>query len=550
MSHHLGNRNSLAELPPQVSPRVASFTEELRPHRSKYRHICKNRSVASSLYATTLTLASSGLQIGRLPSRYWSMRWLESLVVYFFPTILLEGKPWKAMWEDKEHEAFVRICRFFFLAAGCLYVGHYFFYDKPMGLVPLENWLAFRMFAAGVSFTAFLFYISPLAYSPLSKVPAILAVWLYCYTQAMITTWWDGTPWLFSFVFVIATTIVVRLSPLNSLILASCVMASQAHFLIEAGVPFSSLVSTAFIALLALLILRSSHVADVRNFVLNQENIAAQKKIIELNIEFSDRLRAFIPRVIANRLENYVKQHRLTVIQAAVEVLKPRQAEVACLFSDIRGYTQGSKDLDRFVDKSVLPEMKACSNTVEQFSGIPRKIGDLIFAYFDDPSIERNVIRCVLAGLEISKINRDLNDTTNLSEIRRYILIASGQAVVGNLGGLDSSIEITALGPPVNFLSRLDEITKTPNLASVLHAGDILICSNTARTLDRAAAALEMDEIDLSCMNLKVRDFPEVSRIYRVRVSSQNQSALSAAYQRHPKIESENLGQHDIRLTG
>lgn len=478
------------------------------------------------------------------------MRWLESLVVYFFPTLLLEGRPWKAMWEEKELEAFIRVCRFLFFAAGCLYVGHYFFYDRVMELQPLDRWLRFRMAAAGTSFATFLFYISPLAYSRFSKLPAILAVWLFCYTQAMITTWWDGTPWLFSFVFVIAAMMVLRLSPLNTLIFSLCIMATQAPFLIEAGVPVSSIVSTGFFTLLVLLILRSSHVADVRNFVLNQENIAAQKKIIELNIEFADRLRAFIPKVIASRLENYVKENRLSVIQAAVEVLKPRRAEVACLFSDIRGYTKGSKDLDRFVDKSVLPEMKACSNAVEQFAGIPRKIGDLIFAYFDDQDVETNVIRCLLAGLEISQINRDLNETINQSEIRRYILIASGDAIVGNLGGLDSSIEITALGPPVNFLSRLDELTKRPELGGRLEAGDILICANTAKVLQSTAVDLELEEFELSKLNLQVRDFPEESRIYRVQSSSDNYRRLLQHSRGILSPEDEQSGRHDIRLTG
>lgn len=478
------------------------------------------------------------------------MKWLESLVVYFFPKLLLEGKPWKAMWEEKEHEAFVRICRFFFFAAGCLYVGHYFFYDRAMGLEPLDQWLKFRMTAAGSSFAAFLFYLSPLAHSRLSKLPAILTVWLFCYTQAMVTTWWDGTPWLFSFVFVIATMMVLRLSPLNTLIISSGIIATQAPFLIEAGVPLSSIVSTGFITLFVLLILRSSHVADVRNFVLNQENVAAQKKIIELNIEFTDRLRAFIPRVIANRLETYVKENRLSVIQAAVEVLKPRQTEVACLFSDIRGYTQGSKDLDRFVDKSVLPEMKACSNAVEQFFGIPRKIGDLIFAYFDDRDVQTNVVRCLLAGIEISRINRDLNETLNESEIRRYILIASGEAVVGNLGGLDSSIEITALGPPVNFLSRLDELTKHPALGSQLRAGDILICSNTARILRGTDVDVDLEEFDISKLEIQVRDFPEASRIYRVRSSSDNHERLLQLHLGNDSSAHEKPEKHDIRLAG
>lgn len=475
---------------------------------------------------------------------------VESLIIYCFPTLLLAGKPWKSMWEEKEQDAFLRLSRYLFFAAGWAYAGHYYFYDKPMGLEPIEQWFWFRMTVAGISFAAFLFYISPLARTSIAKAPAILAIWAFCYTQAMITTWWDGTPWLFSYLYVTGAMVMLRLSPLNSLLVATCIMATQAPFLLESGVPAASLLSAAFVVLLITLFLRSSHVADVRNFVLNQENIAAQKRIIELNIEFSDRLRAFIPRIIAERLEAQVRQNHLSMVQATVEILRARQAHVACLFSDIRGYTAGSKDLDKFIDKSVLPEIKACSNAVEQFSGIPRKIGDLIFAYFDDPDITSNVVRCILAGIEMARINTDLNATINESEIRRYILISTGEAIVGNLGGLDSSIEITALGPPVNLLSRLDELTKNPQIASLLKSGDILICSNTLSVLRDADISLELEEIDLTGLHLQVRDFPEVSSIFRVKDSTANHQRLVSFYRSNHLASSEHLNQHDLRLAG
>lgn len=454
------------------------------------------------------------------------------------------------MWEEKEREAFTRIARFFFFMAAALYVGHYFFYDRVMDLQPLSHWLLFRTSVAATSLLAFFYYLSPLAYARGAKLPAIVAVWVFCYTQAMITTWWDGTPWLFSFVFVIAAMYILRLSPLNTLILSTLIMATQTPFLMAAGVPLMSVISTALIVLMILMVLKASHVADVRNFVLNQENISAQKRIIELNIEFADRLRAFIPRVIADRLDKFVRENRLTIIQAAVEVLRPRQVEVACLFSDIRGYTKGSADLDKFIDKSVLPEMKACSNAVELYGGIPRKIGDLIFAYFDESSMYENVIRCLMAGIEISNINSDLNETINEQQIRRYILISSGEAVVGNLGGLDSSIEITALGPPVNYLSRLDELTKHTNLARLLDPGDVLVCSHTCSTLDKASVTLDFEEISISSLGLSVRDFPDATTVFRLKRSSDNLNRLYKAFTNLQPHESEPLEPHDIRVAG
>jgi class 3 adenylate cyclase len=274
-------------------------------------------------------------------------------------------------------------------------------------------------------------------------------------------------------------------------------------------------------------VFRSGYVADIRNFLLNQENIAAQRKIIELNIEFTDRVRAFIPKVIADRLEAFVERERMTVLQASVEVLRPRKCDVACLFSDIRGFTQSSKErLEEFVDRSVIPEVKTCSDTVERRLGIPRKIGDLVFVYWDDPSVVKNALRAVISGMEIARTNEDMNATVSRVSIRRYILISTGDAIVGNIGGLDSSIEITALGTPVNFLSRLDEATKHPAVATFLQPNDILVCARTMGILRHAGSDVEASAIDLRAQGVSIRDFPEAGVVYSIKATDVNYARL------------------------
>jgi class 3 adenylate cyclase len=236
------------------------------------------------------------------------------------------------------------------------------------------------------------------------------------------------------------------------------------------------------------------------------------------------------------------------VLQAAVEVLKARKTNVACLFSDIRGYTQGSKDLETFVNKSVLPEMKACSDKVEEHSGIPRKIGDLIFAYFDDESNDRNTVRAINAGMEIARLNHDMNATVTESEIRRYILISTGEAIVGNLGGLDSSIEITALGSPVNLLSRLDDLTKDPSMVDLLNPGDLIVCQNTFSILERLGIGLDCELVDLDALGLTVRDFPETRMLYRIEPNDKNFDQLQNKYRCTENTISESA--RDLRLAG
>ena len=123
-----------------------------------------------------------------------------------------------------------------------------------------------------------------------------------------------------------------------------------------------------------------------------------------------------------------------------------------------------------------------------------------------------------------------MNATVTETEVTRYILLSSGEAIVGNLGGLDSSIEITALGSPVNFLSRLDSLTKDPMLSSTLNSGDILVSASTHALISQLGITLDCQRIDISDLGVKIRDFPEATSIYRIEPSDSNYQKVRAVY--------------------
>jgi class 3 adenylate cyclase len=111
--------------------------------------------------------------------------------------------------------------------------------------------------------------------------------------------------------------------------------------------------------------------------------------------------------------------------------------------------------------------------------------------------------------------------------VRRYILISSGLAIVGNVGGVNSGVEITALGSPVNFLSRLDDATKAPGLAEKLEQGDILLCKQSAEILASALPSLPMQRVCLSKHNVQIRDFTEVDTIFILKPTDENFATLA-----------------------
>ena len=67
--------------------------------------------------------------------------------------------------------------------------------------------------------------------------------------------------------------------------------------------------------------------------------------------------------------------------------------------------------------------MKECTYAVERSGGIPRKIGDLLFAYFDRPSPQENLVRCLSAAIDVIQANNDFNASRSEQEpINRYVV--------------------------------------------------------------------------------------------------------------------------------
>ncbi|MEM1434779.1 MAG: hypothetical protein AAGG11_12030 [Pseudomonadota bacterium] len=447
---------------------------------------------------------------------------LEKVISFIFPLSLLEGTPWLGAWKEKEQKDFVALARVFFPIAAAVWLGHFFVFDLAMGLEPITHWLVFRLAMTSIAIAVTLYYLSPLAQRSFYRLPAVCSMIVFCYFQARVTVWYPDAPWLYCFLFVGISSIVLQTSVLRTIAYALAAMAAQWASLLEANLPLPTALSAGLVTLILILASRSGYAADIRYFLLSQQNLDAQRRNIEMNIEFTDRIKSFIPGEIASRLEQFISEKNATVLQAIDEVLRPRKRKIACIFSDIRGFTESSKEIDSFLGERVLPNVKACTNAVDQNNGIPRKIGDLIFAYYDSEDLQRNIESAVLTAFQISEINESLSNGSDGGAIERYILVASGDALVGNIGGFDSSIEITALGSPVNYLARLDDATKHPNLRTKLKSGDIVIEAESFLNLGIANSDLDYREIDLSTLGIAVRNFPEQTKVFVLTPTKEN----------------------------
>lgn len=456
---------------------------------------------------------------------------LERIGYALFPTLLLQNTPWLSIWAEQERRENIVLWTIFFPTVAVVYMGHYYLFDRPMSLQPPELWYWFRISIAGLSLSTMLCYCIPsLCRSKHYRLPAIAMLWLLCFTQARTIIWYDQSQYLYAFVFVVVAAMLLRTSIAMSLLFSILTLATQLPSFLASGISRPTIYSGMVATLMFVSITRAKYLGDIRYFLASQQNIDAQRRMIEMNIEFTDRIRAFLPREISARLSRQLSNNRTTILQAVDEVLRPTQRVVACLFSDIRGFTQATKSSQSFLGQGVIPNVRRCNAVVEKYHGIPRKIGDLIFAYYDDPNPYVNLIHCLSSGFEIAEANQRFNRSQRLeTRIHRYVLIANGEAIVGNLGGYDSSIEITALGSPVNLLSRIDEITKLPAFKARVRETDLVLCPTTAHLISHLELGCKIEVLRLEEVAATIRDFEEMDAIWLLPATTENRSIIESA---------------------
>jgi len=457
---------------------------------------------------------------------------LERVMLWLFPRLQLEGTPFYDGWHEQERDQDVAFWRILFpaLAIGCLAKGYLV---PPDALVP-SDWLPNHWMLAGLCLSVAVLYRVPSVFeSRLYRYPAALGLLAVCYLIAATMVSYGKEQYLATFIVIIVAAWCLRTSMFFSACFVAAAIFLQWDSLQSAGVSKAVAISFSVGVLVFVAIGRADYASRIRYYLAQQNMIATQEQAIEMSIEFSDRIRAFLPKEISSRVTKEISDNHLTVQQAVDTVLRPEERRIACLFTDIRGFTRGTKENKSFVSDGVIPNVVRCSRIVEKHLGIPRKVGDLLFAYFDDASAEANVIRCLSAACEIVDANARFNQTNQLKlQIRRYLLVSTGTALVGNLGGLDSSIEISAQGGPVDLLSQMDQLTKSPQFREHVNETDVVLCAHTAKLLSDVSPAFDLRRFDLARLGANPSDFKGIDSLWVFAMDERNKLALAEAAER------------------
>jgi adenylate cyclase len=165
--------------------------------------------------------------------------------------------------------------------------------------------------------------------------------------------------------------------------------------------------------------------------------------------------------------------------------------ELSVLFSDVRGFTTISEELEPKELSSLMNEfLTPLTQVIHRHRGtIDKYMGDAIMAFWGAPlADEQHALHAVLAGLEMRTTMESLTAqfvARGWPALSIGVGVDTGRASVGNMGSA-VRVAYTAMGNVVNTASRLEGLTKQYGVAMIVGEATRAACPGVVfRELDR-----------------------------------------------------------------
>ncbi|MDJ0736609.1 MAG: GAF domain-containing protein [Nostocaceae cyanobacterium] len=227
--------------------------------------------------------------------------------------------------------------------------------------------------------------------------------------------------------------------------------------------------------------------------------------------------------------------YRYMTQELAEELLKLDDAklggdrkEVSILFSDIRGYTTLTENLEAEEVVSMLNEyFESMVEAVFKYKGtLDKYIGDAIMAVYGSPlPLEEHAWMSVQTALEMRQRLQEFNARRHAEHKPRInigIGINSDVVISGNIG-CSKRMEFTAIGDGVNLGSRLESVSKQ-------YGSDIILSDNTYQACQQNIWARELDYIRVKGRNEPVAIY-ELLGLRSDSISSQKMQVIEHYHQ-------------------
>jgi adenylate cyclase len=172
-------------------------------------------------------------------------------------------------------------------------------------------------------------------------------------------------------------------------------------------------------------------------------------------------------------------------------LLGARKREITILFSDIKGFTPLTAEMDASQVHNLLNEYfgRMIEIVFRHEGTLDKFLGDGLMVFFGDPEPQPDhAARCVRAAVEMQAAARELDRVWRARgdmPLAIRIGIHTGEAIVGNMGS-ERRLSYTALGSTVNLAQRLE--ANAP-------VGGILISARTNEKLAGAVPTLRREPI-------------------------------------------------------
>jgi class 3 adenylate cyclase/HAMP domain-containing protein len=225
---------------------------------------------------------------------------------------------------------------------------------------------------------------------------------------------------------------------------------------------------------------------------------------------------------IRNIFQKYVPQNVIEEFFSSPDpnMLRGKNASLAILFSDIRGFTTISEDYADTPGRLVESLNRYFSGQVDIIMNrggiVDKYIGDAIMAFWGAPvGRDTDALQSVLAALEMIDALDSFNETQRrlgLAEFRVGVGINYGPATVGNIGS-ERKMDYTVIGDSVNLASRMEGLTKIYQAELLITQGLYEELRKPRREPAEGAESLRFRLLDTVAVRGKSQGF----RIYTVK---------------------------------
>jgi adenylate cyclase len=191
-----------------------------------------------------------------------------------------------------------------------------------------------------------------------------------------------------------------------------------------------------------------------------------------VGIGFRYVLEQFEKNRVRSVLERYVSKNVASTIlndpRSFVESLRGRKQPVTILFSDIRGFTSMTEEVDADDLVAQLNEyfLEMVGIILREDGTVQKYIGDAIMAAWGDTHSKglhqdaEGAVRAALAMRpRLAKLNAGWVGKEGRKQLKSGIGVNLGEVIVGNIGHPER-MEFTVLGDGVNVAARLESATK------------------------------------------------------------------------------------------